>query len=297
MSDEPRQHAAPGRSRGDAGAPHRRLRLPLRRQHLRLRRRRARRRRGAQGRAAASSSPRSPMFACSEARQQEIVDGHREAGPRRPRRGLVLAQAPHATPSAAWPARAGLNPYEYTQVNVREQCSWVHTDDPAARHRQGHRPRPGRHRADAPHRRRSSRSSSRRRRRRWSSAAGIAGLRAAIGLADIGLQVVPRRARADARRLGRRASATMYPHEQERPRADRHARRRGQAKRPAITVLTGAEVVGKSGQLRQLRRRRPRRHGPARVDPGRRRLDRRRHRLRHLPAGGRRVRLRHRRRR
>jgi len=25
--------------------------------------------------------------------------------------------------------RAGLNPYEYNQANIREQCSWTHTDD------------------------------------------------------------------------------------------------------------------------------------------------------------------------
>ena len=25
--------------------------------------------------------------------------------------------------------RAGMNPFQYTQVNVREQCSWTHTDD------------------------------------------------------------------------------------------------------------------------------------------------------------------------
>ncbi len=35
------------------------------------------------------------------------------------------------SPSATVAKRAGLNPYQYTQVNIREQCSWTHTDDKA----------------------------------------------------------------------------------------------------------------------------------------------------------------------
>ena len=75
-------------------AAHRRLRLPLRRQHLRLRRRRA-----------ASSTPikdepgvvvaRRAMFTCSDATQQEIVDDIQEQRARRPRRRLLLAEAAH----------------------------------------------------------------------------------------------------------------------------------------------------------------------------------------------------------
>ena len=38
------------------------------------------------------------------------------------------------SPSASVAKRAGMNPYQYTQVNIREQCSWTHTDDRRARH-------------------------------------------------------------------------------------------------------------------------------------------------------------------
>jgi hypothetical protein len=81
-------------------------------------------------------------------------------------------------------ARGGLNPYEYTQVNVREQCSWVHTDDhEAATEKAAGLVRAG---IADPALRRSSRS--------WSDTPNPRhrrqdpGLRAAIGLADIGLR-------------------------------------------------------------------------------------------------------------
>ena len=83
------------------------------------------------------------MFACSDATQQEIVADIRDSE----LDGLVVASCSpklHTYTFRGVAARAGLNPYEYTQVNIREQCSWVHTDDHERRHRQGHGPRPGR---------------------------------------------------------------------------------------------------------------------------------------------------------
>src|SRR5665811_1868737 len=46
--------------------------------------------------------------------------------------GLVVASCSpklHQITFQGVSKRADLNPYSYTQVNVREQCSWAHTDD------------------------------------------------------------------------------------------------------------------------------------------------------------------------
>ena len=48
--------------------------------------------------------------------------------------GVVVAScspALHETTFRGAVARGGLNPYLYEQVNIREQCSWVHKHDPA----------------------------------------------------------------------------------------------------------------------------------------------------------------------
>ena len=46
--------------------------------------------------------------------------------------GLVIASCSpklHLHTFRSMSERAGLNPYKYVQVNMREQCSWAHTDD------------------------------------------------------------------------------------------------------------------------------------------------------------------------
>ena len=68
------------------------------------------------------------MFACSDAAQQEMIDAIKTAG----LDGLVVAScAPslHLHTFRGMAKRAGLNPYQYVQVNLREQCSWAHTND------------------------------------------------------------------------------------------------------------------------------------------------------------------------
>ena len=71
------------------------------------------------------------MFACSDATQGEMVaDIEKDQLD-----GLVVASCSpklHTYTFRGVASRAGLNPYEYTQVNIREQCSWVHTDDTVA---------------------------------------------------------------------------------------------------------------------------------------------------------------------
>jgi heterodisulfide reductase subunit A len=192
---------------------------------------------------------RTTMFACSDASQQEIEADIRD----NELDGLVVASCSpklHTYTFRGVASRAGLNPYEYTQVNIREQCSWVHTDDAegaTAKATALVRAGIGRTRHTVPlepmvvdtvaH--------------TLVIGGGIAGLRAAVGLADVGLRVtlVERELQlgGHVRSFGR-----MYPH----GRIGRDLVESLVAevrRRPAITVLTGAEVVGKTGSFGDYR--------------------------------------------
>lgn len=71
---------------------------------------------------------RTSMFTCSDATQQEIIETIRDEG----LEGIVVASCSpklHQETFRAMARRAGLNPYMYQQVNLREQCSWTHTHD------------------------------------------------------------------------------------------------------------------------------------------------------------------------
>jgi heterodisulfide reductase subunit A2 len=72
---------------------------------------------------------RTTMFACSDAAQQEMIDDIKE---RRLDAMVVASCSPtlHVFTFRGVAERAGLNPYVYVQVNLREQCSWAHTDVP-----------------------------------------------------------------------------------------------------------------------------------------------------------------------
>jgi len=68
------------------------------------------------------------MFTCSDATQQEIVDDIQ----REKLDALVVASCSptlHRFTFRGVAKRAGLNAYQYVQVNLREQCSWAHTDN------------------------------------------------------------------------------------------------------------------------------------------------------------------------
>ena len=188
---------------------------------------------------------RSPMFACSEAGQQEISEDIEKFG----LDGLVVASCSpklHTYTFRGVAARSGMNPYEYTQVNVREQCSWVHTDDEAAATDKAL----GLVRAGIAHTRLSTPLEPivvETTPRTLVIGGGIAGLRAAIGLADIGLAVtLVEREPALGGWVGR--FGDMYPH-------GKNGRELVAGlvaevkRRPAITVLTGAEVVARSGSF------------------------------------------------
>ena len=71
---------------------------------------------------------RTHIFACSDASQQEMIDEIKEKN----LDGLVIASCSpklHMFTFRAMAERAGLNPYQYVHVNLREQCSWAHTGD------------------------------------------------------------------------------------------------------------------------------------------------------------------------
>jgi heterodisulfide reductase subunit A len=65
------------------------------------------------------------MFTCSDAAQQEIIKEIDE----QKLDGVIIASCSpklHLNTFRSMAERAGLNPYQYTQVNIREQCSWTH---------------------------------------------------------------------------------------------------------------------------------------------------------------------------
>ncbi len=68
------------------------------------------------------------MFCCADADQQEMVEHIQNEK----LDGLVVASCSpklHLFTFRAMAERAGLNPYQYVQVNLREQCSWAHRDN------------------------------------------------------------------------------------------------------------------------------------------------------------------------
>ncbi|MBT7081004.1 MAG: CoB--CoM heterodisulfide reductase iron-sulfur subunit A family protein [Chloroflexi bacterium] len=66
------------------------------------------------------------MFTCSDSSQNNIIEAVEE----NKLDGIVVASCSpklHQNTFRAVSTRAGMNPYQYTQVNIREQCSWAHT--------------------------------------------------------------------------------------------------------------------------------------------------------------------------
>ncbi len=68
------------------------------------------------------------MFTCSDAAQEEIIEDIKTNN----LDGIVIASCSpklHLFTFRAMAERAGLNPYQYVQVNLREQDSWTHQHD------------------------------------------------------------------------------------------------------------------------------------------------------------------------
>ena len=185
------------------------------------------------------------LFACSDGTQQDMIRAIEEQG----LDGLVVASCSpklHLFTFRGVAERAGLNPFQYTQVNIREQDSWAHTDDPAGATEKAI----GLVRAGIAKTRLSDPLEPlvvETTPKTMVVGGGVAGLRAAIGLADIGLGVylVEREAELGGwvgrfgelypnRRIGRELVAELVAEVK---------------RREAIVVLTGAELVAKSGSF------------------------------------------------
>ncbi|MHB1430975.1 MAG: CoB--CoM heterodisulfide reductase iron-sulfur subunit A family protein [Streptosporangiaceae bacterium] len=185
------------------------------------------------------------LFACSDGTQkdmeQAIGDEHLD--------GLVVASCSpklHLFTFRGVARRAGLNPFQYSHVNVREQDSWAHGDDTAAATAKAIslvRAGIARTRLSEPLNVLTVETTP----KALVIGAGIAGLRAAIGLADVGLGVYLVEREAE---LGGWVGAlgAMFP-------ADRDGREMIGSlvaevrKRPSIIVLTRAELISKSGSF------------------------------------------------
>jgi heterodisulfide reductase subunit A len=183
------------------------------------------------------------MFACSDASQQEMIDDIQ----RENLDGMVVASCSpklHLFTFRGTASRAGLNPYQYVQVNLREQDSWAHTDDwEGATDKAIRLVRAGIAKARLTEPLEPIRIDTVP--RALVIGAGIAGLRAAIGLADLGIQVflVERSPEVGgwARRLGE-----MYPYGKSGGELIEGLVEQVKS-RHNITLFTEAQVVEKAG--------------------------------------------------
>ena len=185
------------------------------------------------------------MFTCSDATQSEIVADAQEQG----LDGLVVASCSpklHTYTFRDVAKRAGMNPFQYTQVNVREQCSWTHTDDHVGATEKAIRlVRSGinRTRLTEPLEPIVVETTP----KSLVVGGGIAGLRAALGLAEVGLSVflIEKEAQLGGWVAG---FGEMYPHG--RNGAELVATLEEKVRsHPAITVFTNAELVAKGGSF------------------------------------------------
>ncbi len=185
------------------------------------------------------------MFACSDAGQQAIVaaiqDEHLD--------GIVVASCSpklHTLTFRNAAKRAGLNPYEYTQANIREQCSWAHTHDRAGAtgkalsiteaavlHTTGSRALEQIRTATAP--------------QVLIVGAGVAGLRTALALSDMGIAVhLVERSDHPGGQVAR--WARLFPNDRSGPDLVRDLVAQV-ARRHNIVLFTGAELTGKTGHI------------------------------------------------
>jgi heterodisulfide reductase subunit A len=188
---------------------------------------------------------RTAMFTCSDATQHEICNDIKEHR----LEGLVVASCSpklHTVTFRGVAKRAGLNPYRYTQVNLREQCSWAHTDDyEGATEKAIRLVRAGVARTrllepleptiveTVP--------------KTLIVGAGIAGLRAAIGLADIGLAVVVIEREAQVGGWVK-DFGPMFPHEKDGRELIAELLEQVR-RRDNIVLFTNAELVRKAGSF------------------------------------------------
>jgi heterodisulfide reductase subunit A len=185
------------------------------------------------------------LFACSDAAQQEMAQLVKDEG----LDGIVIASCSpklHLTTFRAMAQRAGLNPYMYSQVNVREQCSWAHRHarEPATMKATDLV------RAGIAHTRLGVPLQDLRVETTQAAlviGAGVAGMRAALALSDMGIAVYLVERAAE---VGGRVPAwgKLFPND--RDGAEIVKTLLGAIRgRENITLFTGAEVMEKSGSV------------------------------------------------
>ncbi len=186
---------------------------------------------------------RQMMFACSDSGQsdmeRDIAEQHLD--------GLVVASCSpklHVVTFRGVAKRAGLNPYEYTQVNVREQASWIHSEDAQGTTDKAiHLVKAGIARTllTEPLEPIVVETTQ----RTLVIGGGVAGLRAAIGLADIGLGVfLVEREAVLGGWVG--TFGAMYPTGKDGKELIAELVE-GIRQRPSIRVFTEAEMISKAG--------------------------------------------------
>ncbi len=226
------------------------------------------------------------MFACSDAAQQAVIQEIRE----KKLDGIVVCSCSpklHTATFRAMAERAGLNPYEYSQVNIREQCSWAHTHDrPGATEKALDLVRAGVAKTAL------SQPLERMRVETLPQAlvlgAGVAGLRAAVALSDLGISVhLVEKAAAPGGQVVRWGG--LFPNDKVGGELVQSLLADVGRRENIVTVLQ--QRAGREGGAdRRIRRQGPHRNRGPHLPPGR--SDRRRHRIRALHAEERGVRLR-----
>ncbi len=185
------------------------------------------------------------LFTCSDASQQEMRKDIEE----QKLDGMVVASCSpklHLTTFRNVATRSGMNPFQYVQVNIREQCSWAHSDDKegatckAIGLVRGGIEKAMRAEPLEPIRVMSVKKV-------LVIGAGIAGLRAAIEAADLGVEVflIEREAAAGGH-IGELGE--MYPTGKNGAEIVKGLLD-GVRKRSNITLFTGAELVEKQGHI------------------------------------------------
>jgi heterodisulfide reductase subunit A len=201
--------------------------------------------RAAAGKETGVAVARTFLFACSDAAQQEMMRIIREEK----LDGFVIASCSpklHLATFRAMAQRSGLNPYLYTQVNIREQCSWAHRrerEEATAKAVRLVRAGVARTRLGVPLTDLRIETTP----AALVIGAGVAGMRAALALSDLGMTVylVER-----AAQVGGRVPAwgRMVPNDRDGAEMVDTLLRAIRGKEN-VTLFTGAEVVGKRGSV------------------------------------------------
>jgi len=185
------------------------------------------------------------LFTCSDASQQEMMKDIAE----QKLDGMVVASCSpklHLTTFRNVARRSGMNPFQYVQINIREQCSWAHSDDrDGATCKAIGLVRGGIEKALRAEPLEPIRVTSVK--RVCIVGAGIAGMRAAIEIADLGVEVfLIERAPDVGGHVGELGE--MYPAGKKG--AEIIAGLLGELrKRSNITLVTNAELVEKQGHI------------------------------------------------